>query len=156
MKISGKSPPGHKTVHPLSEGGGPALPASTRRIMLVDDSKTFVEFLKLLLASSGCDLKVYTNSVEAFEAFRGDPDLIDMVITDLTMPNITGIELAQKVLDIRPDMPIIMCSASIRTEDERRAKSVGIREYMGKSRAIHDLAVTVQRLLNTKGTAPSE
>ncbi len=86
--------------------------------------------------------------MEALDAFRAQPDNFDLVITDFTMPNMTGIELAPKLLDIRPDIPIIICTGFSEILDKNRAKAVGIREYVMKPIAIKEIARTIRKVLD--------
>jgi two-component system cell cycle sensor histidine kinase/response regulator CckA len=71
-----------------------------------------------------------------------------LVITDMTMPHMTGAELAPRLLDIRPDIPIILCTGFNEMIDEKRAKAMGIREYVMKPIVRHDIARTIRKVLD--------
>ena len=89
-----------------------------------------------------------TSSVEALEAFRNAPDKFDLVITDMTMPNMTGVQLAQKLLEIRPDIPIIICTGFSTKIDDEKAKEFGIRGYVMKPVVMSELGNKIREVLN--------
>jgi CheY-like chemotaxis protein len=91
---------------------------------------------------------IVKSSIEALEAFRAQPDRFDLVITDMTMPNMTGAELAPKLLDIRPDIPIILCTGFSEVINEEKAKAMGIREYILKPVVRDVLARTIRKVLD--------
>ncbi len=101
-----------------------------------------------ILERLGYQVTSRTSSVEALEAFRAKPDEFDLVITDLTMPNMTGVELAPKLLEIKPDIPIIICTGFSEIVDEDKAKAVGIREYVMKPIAKDQIARTIRKVLD--------
>ena len=85
---------------------GPATGAE--RILFVDDEKALVELGKEILETLGYNVTAKTSGLDALEAFRAQPGAFDLVITDMTMPGFTGRELAEKILQIRADIPIIL------------------------------------------------
>jgi CheY-like chemotaxis protein len=97
------------------------------------------------------DIVTRTSSLEALEAFRANPDRFDLVITDQTMPQMTGIELAQEMLRIRPDIPVILCTGFSEAVTPEKAKSVGIREYLMKPLVMRQMADTISRILDKQG-----
>jgi CheY-like chemotaxis protein len=86
--------------------------------------------------------------VEALEAFKAKPDEYDLVITDMTMPNMTGAALAPKLKKIKPEIPIIICTGFSEMIDEDRAKAIGIRAYIMKPIVIQEIAKTIRRVLD--------
>jgi len=76
----------------------------------VDDEADIVGATQIILEQAGYAVSPFTDSREALAAFRGAPDTFDLVITDLTMPGVTGLELAQELLEIRPRLPILLCT----------------------------------------------
>lgn len=82
------------------------------------------------------------------ELVRSDPDRFSLIITDMTMPNMTGDKLAKEILSIRPDMPIILCSGFSEKIDADKAAALGIRKYIEKPLDMSDLIVTVGKLLD--------
>ena len=124
------------------------VPTGTERILFVDDEETIVLMTQQILERLGYQVTPRTSSVEALEAFRAQPDNFDLVITDFTMPNMTGMELASKLLDIRPDIPIIICTGFSEVLDKNRAKAVGIREYVMKPIAKDQIARSIRKVLD--------
>ena len=92
--------------------------------------------------------------MEAIELFQTNPDQFDLVITDMTMPFLTGDDLAEELMQIRPDIPIIICTGYSEKLTEERALSMGIRAYLGKPLLKSEIAETVRRVLDQsrKGT----
>ncbi|MCP4648144.1 MAG: response regulator, partial [bacterium] len=87
------------------------------------------------------------DSVEALQAFRMNPDKFDLVITDMTMPNMSGDMLARGIMQIRADIPIILCTGYSDRMNEEKARSIGIRHFLKNPFAIHDLARTIRSVL---------
>ena len=83
-----------------------------------------------MLTRFGYQLMVRTSSIEALEVFRATPDKFDLLITDMTMPNMTGVQLSKKILKIRPDMPIVICTDFSTGIDDEKAAASGIRGYI--------------------------
>ena len=120
----------------------------SERILLVEDEELIVQMLEPILEGIGYHVTSRTSSVEALKAFEARPDRFDLVITDMTMPNMTGAELAPRLLKIRPDIPIILCTGFNAMIDEKRAKAIGIREYVMKPIVRHEIARTIRRVLD--------
>jgi len=93
---------------------------------------------------------VRMSSLEALELFRAKADQFDLVITDMTMPNMTGEELAREILGIRPGIPIILCTGFSENMSEGKAKALGIREFVMKPLVIMDLAKAIRRALGSR------
>ena len=93
-----------------------------------------------MLERLGYHVTVRTNSVETLEAFRAAPEKFDLVITDTTMPNMTGIQLAKKLIEIRSDIPIIICTGFSEKISEDKAEAMGIRRYIMKPVVKSELA----------------
>ncbi len=108
------------------------------------------KILPPMLEKLGYKVTARTSSIEALEAFRHKPQAFDIVITDMTMPNMTGSELAKEVMTIRPDMPIILCTGFSEQIDDRRAKEIGIRAFVMKPIVMHDMTTTVREVLDKK------
>ncbi len=101
-----------------------------------------------MLKKLGYTVVTKTNSLEALVEFQKGPENFDLVITDMTMPNLTGVELSQKLLETRPDLPIILCTGYSEKIDAQMAKSLGIRGFLMKPLAIRDMANTVREVLD--------
>ncbi len=123
-------------------------PKGKEHILFVDDDEQIVNVVQQILERLGYHVAARTSSVEALEAFQAQPEKFDLVITDMTMPNMIGTELAKRLIDIRPDIPIILCTGFSEAISEEKAKAIGIREYVMKPITIHDLATTIRKALN--------
>jgi CheY-like chemotaxis protein len=86
--------------------------------------------------------------VEALDLFKQEPDGFDLVITDLTMPQMTGLELARELLSIRPNLPIILCTGYSENLMPQRTRAMGVRELMTKPFLVRDLARTIRNALD--------
>lgn len=123
-------------------------PKGKEYILFVDNDEQIVNVVQQILERLGYHVAARTSSVEALEAFQTQPEKFDLVITDLTMPNMTGTELAKRLIDIRPDIPIILCTGFSEAISEKKAQAIGIREYVMKPITTHDLATTIRKALN--------
>lgn len=124
------------------------LPTGSERILFVDDELVLQDMVSQMLEKLGYEVVTENGSVEALELFRKGPDRFDLVITDMTMPKMTGIELAGELLNIRPNIPIILCSGSIDQALKGKAAAAGIREFMEKPLSMGSIAQTVRKALN--------
>ena len=109
--------------------------------MLVDIGKQALERL-------GYDMVARTSPIEALELFRARPDNFDLVVTDQTMPNMAGDELAKELIRIRPDIPVIICTGYSQTIDQGRAADRGIKGFVMKPMLINEIAVAIRKALN--------
>ncbi|MBU0961103.1 MAG: response regulator, partial [Proteobacteria bacterium] len=126
------------------------IPTGNERILLVDDEEIIVKLGMQILKKLGYQVTAFTNSEEALHTFMHKPESFDLLITDLTMPRITGMQLAREALNIRADIPIILCSGFSELMNAEKAKSFGIREYIMKPIIKKDLAQVVRRVLDEK------
>ena len=126
------------------------LPEGNERILLVDDEESIIYVGRLRLERLGYKVEARMNPVEALELFRADPDRFDLVITDMTMPQMNGDQLVKEVLKIHPDMPTILCTGFSERIDEEKAKSIGIRKYIEKPINSSKLAKIVRKVLDEK------
>lgn len=117
------------------------------RILFVDDEKALTDIGKEMLTSIGFEVVTRTSSIEALEAFRHRADDYDLVITDQTMPNMTGMELAREMLALRPDLPIILCTGFSDAVSYDRLRDIGIGDFIMKPILKHDLMASIARLL---------
>ena len=120
----------------------------TERILLVDDEVQIVRMEQQMLERLGYHVTVRTSSIEALEAFRAVPDKFDLVITDMTMPNMTGVEFAKKIIEIRPDIPMIICTGFSEQISEHKAITMGIRGYVMKPVVKRELAKKIREVLD--------
>ena len=131
--------------------GGEALPPGTESVLIVDDEKPIVEIQQQILEGLGYRVTPRTSSVEALEAFRANPDKFDIVITDMTMPDMTGNRLALKIKEIRSDVPVILCTGFSEKIDDQKKGEMGIEGLMLKPVARTELAETVRKILDKSG-----
>jgi PAS domain S-box-containing protein len=129
------------------------IPIGKETILFVDDEETIVHLGKELLTQLGYTVEVYTSSVEALNVFRQDPHRFDLVITDQTMPALTGEALSRELLRIRPDLPIILCTGFSHVMSAEKAKALGIQAYLMKPLAIRDLVPIIRHVLD-KASSP--
>jgi CheY-like chemotaxis protein len=125
-----------------------ALPSGTERIFFVDDEEMLVEVARDMLKSLGYHVTVAKHPTDAWNLFLEDPSRFDLVITDQTMPDMTGITLAQKMLRVRAALPIILCTGYSETVLADAAREVGIREFVMKPMVKKELAQTIRRALD--------
>jgi signal transduction histidine kinase len=128
----------------------PNIVGGTERILLVDDEEVIATMLSTLLEQLGYQVYPITDCLEALEQFKAQPDSFDLVITDQTMPHLTGGELAKELLAIRADIPIILCTGFSASFTEELAKKTGIREYLMKPVIIQELTEKIRSALKKK------
>ena len=134
---------------PLEAGRIEPLPVGGHeRVLFVDDEKAIVEIGQEILQHLGYEVVVRTSSVEALELFRAQPERFDLVITDMTMPNMTGDKLAVELMRIRPDIPVILCTGFSERITKEKAEGIGIREFLLKPLVMNDLSKAVRKALD--------
>jgi signal transduction histidine kinase len=125
------------------------LPSGSERVLLVDDETMLVDMGRQVLTRLGYQVTACTSSVEALQHFQNDPAAFDLVITDMTMPHLTGKELATALLKIKPALPIILCTGFSETITEETAKRIGIKAFILKPIVMSDLAETMRKVLDS-------
>ena len=123
-------------------------PKGNEHVLFVDDEPVLVELAEIMLKSLGYQVTTRTSSLEAFHLFKERPDRFDLVITDMTMPQMTGDKLANKIINIRSTTPVILCTGFSKLIDEKDAKAMGIHEFIMKPIVLRDLAFAVRRALD--------
>jgi PAS domain S-box-containing protein len=126
------------------------LPIGTESILFVDDEPVLIELAKKMIENLGYTVLTRTSSIEALELFRNNPSKFDLVITDMTMPAMTGDKLAQRMMEIRQDIPIILCTGYSEYITEERAKRIGIREFVMKPLVVKELSKTIRKVLDER------
>jgi CheY-like chemotaxis protein len=142
----------------LSDGAAKKLAASQpsippgqgERILLVDDEFTLVMISSKILQHLGYKVTGFNSPKEALETFVRNPDAFDLVITDLTMPGMTGIDLAEGLLQARRDIPILLTTGYLEDSIRQQASHLGFRDILVKPLATRTLAETIQRALVKK------
>lgn len=122
-------------------------PKGRGRVLLVDDDAALVTMGQRMLEYLGYEVVSCSGSVDALEVFKAQPDTFDLVITDQTMPTMTGMDLAQKIREVRNDMPIILCTGYSEMLTKEKVKAMGIDGYLMKPLSINELAVTCRDAL---------
>jgi PAS domain S-box-containing protein len=124
------------------------LPHGTETILFVDDERLLLEIGKELLESLGYRVETRASSIDAFEAFRVNPAKYNLIVSDMTMPKMSGEQLAVKIKAIKPNAPIILCTGfSTRLNSEKLMK-IGIAKVLMKPVTINELAVNVRLALD--------
>ena len=118
------------------------------RILLVDDQDVIAQMEKQMLERLGYQVTARNSSIDALEAFRAQPDKFDLVITDLTMPNMTGDNLARELIKICPDIPVILCTGFSERISKEKSESLGIKKLLMKPIALKDLSTTIREVLD--------
>ena len=124
------------------------LPRGNERILFVDDEAQITKVASRILSQLGYCVTTKTCSVEALELFKSNPDDFDLVISDVTMPKITGDKLTQKLLKIRPDIPVILCTGYTKKLSAEKASEIGVKAFAYKPIVKEDLAKTVRTVLD--------
>jgi CheY-like chemotaxis protein len=163
------STPGEGTVFevflPLIESadtttGQERLPVQYRGqgewILVVDDEAELIALEKRMLEQLGYHVMAETNSRVALDLFQGQSTLYRAVLADLTMPNLTGLELAAEILKIRPETPVILCTGSSDSQLEEKVRGRGIRKILRKPFSTQELRETLARLIHPANSSPSD
>jgi signal transduction histidine kinase/CheY-like chemotaxis protein len=137
-----------KTSSPLPEETDETKWVVKGHILFVDDEDILVEMGQSLLKRLGYEVTAYTSSLDALAAFRSDPQRFDAVITDQTMPGMTGVDLARRMLQIRPELPIILCTGYSKLVDEAQAKASGIKGFAYKPLAMKEISELIRKVLD--------
>ncbi len=124
------------------------LPTGAERILFVDDEVGVAELNRRRLEKLGYRVASKTDPVEALSVFQSDPDGFDLVITDMTMPKMTGDRLIKELLKIRPELPVVLCTGFSTRISPESAAALGIRRYLEKPIEIRDLAVLIREILD--------
>jgi PAS domain S-box-containing protein len=130
-----------KSEKPKSIVGG------SERILFVDDEKMLADIGQQVLQRLGYAAVSRTSPVEALELFKAKPDFFDLVITDKTMPGMTGDALAKELIKIRPNLPVIICTGYSQAIDQQRAAQIGIKAFVMKPVLIDEIAAAVRKVL---------
>jgi two-component system, cell cycle sensor histidine kinase and response regulator CckA len=124
------------------------LPMGNERVLFVDDEDAVLKMGEKMLLHLGYEVTTTRDPAEAINTFRADPEKIDLVITDQTMPGITGENLAKIILQIKPTIPIIICTGFSELISEKEALSMGIKAFLMKPIVMGNFAVTIRKVLD--------
>jgi DNA-binding NtrC family response regulator len=115
------------------------------RILIIDDEASVVNAVKPGLERLGYEIVAKTSSIEAIELFHKDYKKIDMVITDHTMPEMTGFALAKEIKIIQPDIPIILCTGHGDIVDKEKAEEAGVRDIISKPVILYEMVAVIRQ-----------
>jgi PAS domain S-box-containing protein len=124
------------------------LPTGDNSILFIDDEEILVNMTKRMLKKLGYKVVAKTSSSEALEIFRAHPEKFDLIITDQTMPDLTGMQLARELRSVRPDIPIILCTGYSENVSEEKIKAAGINDLLMKPVVMRKLAETIRQVLD--------
>ncbi len=139
-----------KSTKPVSADQVQKLETGTERILLVDDEISVVKLEGQMLSRLGYRVTEQVKSLDALRIFKANPDNFDLVITDMTMPNMTGDQLAKEILSIRPDIPAIICTGFSERINKEHAEVIGVKGFLMKPVVKFDMAQMVRKVLNER------
>ncbi len=123
-------------------------PTGDERILLVDDEEAIVRLEARILERLGYRVTVCTGSIEALALCRSDPDAFDLVVTDMTMPGMTGSRMAEEMMAVRPDIPVIVCTGFSERMNKEKAEAMGIKGFLMKPVVKAEMAGTIRSVLD--------
>jgi len=124
------------------------IPRGKETILFVDDEISITKMVKRMFERLGYKIETATTPQDALELFRSNPDHFDLVITDMTMPQMTGVKLSEKLMDIRKDIPIIVCTGHSNLVNEEKAKELGLAAYIMKPIYMQEAAQIIRKVLD--------
>lgn len=124
------------------------LPQGSERILMVDDEEAVLTMTRQMVEHLGYKVTAVDNSPQALKIFEADPQAFDLIITDMTMPYVTGDSLANRILAIRPEMPIILCTGFSEKLSREQARSIGIKAYVTKPVVMAQIAGIIRNVLD--------
>jgi CheY-like chemotaxis protein len=128
----------------------PVVPQGKGRLLLVDDEEVLARLGQALLERLGYEVAAYTSSLAALEAFQAEPSRFDLIITDQTMPVMSGATLVAELRHIRPDIPIILCTGFSHLMNAEKAEALGVDAFVLKPGVTQELAATIQQVLENR------
>lgn len=142
-------------IHPEEQADMPVLSAvpesgGNERILFVDDEPVLVELGKEILEKLGYRVDTHQNPEEALAVFAENPDRFDLVITDMTMPHMTGDVLTERIIAIRPDIPVIACTGFSERITPEKANQIGIKDLLMKPISMDDLSRSIRKALTNR------
>src|SRR5262245_16283492 len=120
---------------------------STARILYLDDEEPLVFLMRRMLEHLGHRVSGFTSSEQALAAFEAAPMEFDLVLSDMSMPGMSGIEFAERVLAVRRDVTVVITTGHVQPKDVARAQAAGVREVIQKPCSLDEMTQTVARLL---------
>jgi len=143
--ISGKgSVPDPEMKEAPAESGG------TESILVVDDEKDIARYVSEALAERGYRVQRYSSSKRALKAFLEDPDVFDLAVLDMTMPELTGADMVREMFQVKPGFPVILCTGFSELISKEKAMELGVKAYLQKPVLVPDMLRTVRQVLDEK------
>jgi PAS domain S-box-containing protein len=127
-----------------------ALPLGNETILFVDDEKILRDVVTQMIESFGYTVVSLKSGMEALEIFQKDPQRFDLVVTDQSMPKMTGYDLSKKLIEIKPGIPVILCTGYSETVSLEKAKNAGIKEFIMKPIRRNEIAWILRKVLDAK------
>ncbi|MBU0991978.1 MAG: response regulator [Proteobacteria bacterium] len=127
------------------------ITGGTERILLVDDETAILKIVSKQLERLGYRITAFDKSTSAVEAFRKAPDMFDVVITDMTMPELTGIQVSKEIKKIAPNTPVVIFTGFSDKIDSEKCRLLGINGYIMKPVVKHDIAAIIRKVLDNQG-----
>jgi len=124
------------------------FPKGTERILFIDDEKSVLYMGKKILKKLGYEVEAKNKPIEALELFKLTPEKFDIVITDMTMPEMNGVEVSKKIMSIRPDVPVVICTGHSPLIDEDSAMNYGVTKLVMKPISMQEIAKTIRDVLD--------
>jgi nitrogen-specific signal transduction histidine kinase/ActR/RegA family two-component response regulator len=125
-------------------------PRGAEKILFIDDEEFLTDWGKAALERLGYKVTAMNNSTEALNIFLSNPSQFDLVITDQTMPGVTGVQLSKRILEVRPDIPIVLCTGYSDHVSPEASSQIGIRQFLMKPSTRQELAQTIRNILDEK------
>jgi CheY-like chemotaxis protein len=132
----------------LSETPERPVPTGKERILFVDDEAAIVEISGEMLEDLGYDTVTQTDAIQALNLFKSDPNRFDLVITDMSMPRLSGLEFAAEIIALRPEIPVVICTGFSSRLNEEEARQLGVRAFLLKPILRNQLAQTIRSVLD--------
>jgi len=129
------------------------VPSDAPHILFVDDEDSLVILISVVLKRWGYEVSGFTDPLQALKTLRERPSGFDALVTDLSMPAMSGLVLAREALQVRPDLPIVLTSGHVSPHDRELALRTGISEVILKPNTVEGLGDTLHRLLEAGGSA---
>jgi PAS domain S-box-containing protein len=146
-RADSEAEPGSSAARKLSFGN--------ERVLLVEDEEMQLLSLERMLRRLGYRATSYRSGVDALADFEAHPNGYDLVVTDQTMPQMTGVQLAKAILKVRPNIPVVLCTGYSEVIDAEEAKGLGIREFIMKPFGVAEFSATIRRLFGPPPDSPA-
>lgn len=125
-----------------------AIPTGTERVLFIDDEEALIEMGQELLGELGYRVTAMNSSLEALALFKADPSMYDLIITDQTMPGMTGFQLAREALRVRADIPVVLCTGFSHMLVSEEARKAGIKAFAMKPLTKKEIAHVMRQVLD--------